>query len=530
MPYRAMIVEDNAIYRYAVRTILNWEDYGFRIVAEALNGKHALELLQDQPVDLIVTDISMPEMNGIELIQTVKAKDPGVLIVALSSFDDFHFVKQALKLGAADYVLKHDLEPEGLQRVLEQMRDKIDEERKKLNESYYIQTNLNELKSNLAKKLLTGEISDWSRFEDHAEALRLPIRKGPYAVLLLALSSSPGHEANGQYAERQASLLAGETGSMAAMMSKRRIAVLFKLDAAKSEGELYANAHRHAMWLISKLKSPDRIVTAGLSGTGNKLMEASMLYRQAEEALSEAFYEGRGQLYAYVSMNRQPAAGKEPLKLNPQPLASAIKHGDSKQFEQQLDAILHTANVQRLSSTELLQLIKDMFILFKASSYEKNPTADRMDQWLEETLLAVEELAPIASLKERLSTMFSRCVSGTSLRSGRREIQMILDYIHTHYADNITLADLSEKLKLSGNYISNLFKSETGYRLTEYMNRYRITIAKQLLQDPGAKVYQIAEQTGFQEASYFCKVFKEMEGITVTEYRRRLPVRSSSVS
>ncbi|MGO4276947.1 response regulator, partial [Paenibacillus sp. TAF58] len=111
----AMIVEDNAIYRYAIKTIIRWEDYGFQIVCEALNGVHALDLLQHQQVDLIVTDISMPEMNGIDLIQQVKQKDESIKIVALSSFDDFRFVKEALKLGAEDYLLKHDLEPNALQ-------------------------------------------------------------------------------------------------------------------------------------------------------------------------------------------------------------------------------------------------------------------------------------------------------------------------------------------------------------------------------------------------------------------------------
>lgn len=530
MSYQAMIVEDNAIYRYAVKTILNWEDYGFRIVAEALNGKHALELLQEHPVDLIVTDISMPEMNGIELIQAVKARYPGTLIVALSSFDDFNFVKQALMLGAADYVLKHDLEPEGLKRVLEQMRDRIDDERAKLSESQYVKTNMNELRSNMVRKLLLGECTDWSKFEEQAAALRLPLFGGPYAVLLLALSPQPENEAHEEHEGLPISLPADESGTYAAVMSKRRIAVLCKLDMAKSEQEMYAKVHGHAVEFMSKMKSSAWIVTAGLSGVGLKLKDASVYFRQAEEALSEAFYNGRGQIYAYHSVNRRHAAGKDSFKPDPQPLAAAIKLGDRRQFEHQLDAVVRLAADQRLNKTELQQIVRDMFVLFKASAFEKKPVADRVDSWLEETLETVEELIPIGQLKELLWNMYNRCVSETTYKSGRREIQMILDYIHDRYAENITLADLSDKLKLSGNYISNLFKSETGFRLTEYMNRYRISIAKKLLQDPQWKVYQIAEQTGFQEVSYFCKVFKEIEGITVTVYRRKLPIHTSSVS
>ena len=89
-----------------------------------------------------------------------------------------------------------------------------------------------------------------------------------------------------------------------------------------------------------------------------------------------------------------------------------------------------------------------------------------------------------------------------------------------HYAEDITVARLADVLHLSANYLSNLFKSETGMRIVEYMNRCRIQKAKQLLQDPAWEVYEVAEKTGFQETSYFCKVFKELEGKTVKEFRR----------
>lgn len=180
----AMIVEDNAIYRYAIKSIIRWEDYGFHIVNEALNGVHALDILQHQHVDLILTDISMPEMNGIDLIQKVKQQDDSIKIVALSSFDDFRYVKEALKLGAEDYLLKHDLEPESLQQLLAQMKTKIEDELHLKRQAAIRNENLQEMWYLLGRKLIFGELKTVDEMEDQARAIRFPIPTGPIAIML----------------------------------------------------------------------------------------------------------------------------------------------------------------------------------------------------------------------------------------------------------------------------------------------------------------------------------------------------------
>lgn len=113
-----MIVEDDVMYRYAIRSSVEWEREGFQICGEAINGKHALALLNECRPQVVITDIHMPEMNGIDLIVALQKLDPNIYIIVLSSYDDFQFVRQALKYGAKDYFLKHDLEPETITEIL----------------------------------------------------------------------------------------------------------------------------------------------------------------------------------------------------------------------------------------------------------------------------------------------------------------------------------------------------------------------------------------------------------------------------
>ncbi|QMV43176.1 response regulator transcription factor [Cohnella cholangitidis] len=120
---QVMIVEDDVMYRYAIRSSMEWEKEGFRICAEAINGKHALTLLQDCRPDIVITDINMPEMNGIDLIAELQEHHPFIKIIVLSSYDDFPFVKQALKSGAKDYLLKHELEPGELADLMKRLKE-----------------------------------------------------------------------------------------------------------------------------------------------------------------------------------------------------------------------------------------------------------------------------------------------------------------------------------------------------------------------------------------------------------------------
>lgn len=268
--YKTLVVEDNAVFRYAVRTIVDWASCGFELAAEAVNGKHALTLLEARRFDFILTDVSMPEMNGIDLLRTVKRQTPDTVIVMLSSYDDFQFVKDSMKIGAEDYLLKDDLEPAAMRRMLEQVKQLLDKQR-----------------------------------EDRQARVR------PNDV-----------------PRANAEAVVAATG----------------MDAA--------------------------------AGTGR--------------------------------------------------FASACR---------------------------------------------------------------------------------------------RKEIRQAIAYIQAHYAEDISTAALARSLGFSANYLSNLFRGETGCRIKEYVNRVRVEHSKRLLKDTNLKVYEVAERVGFQDSSYFCKVFKEITGTTVSAER-----------
>ncbi|CAH1227766.1 Regulator of RpoS [Paenibacillus allorhizoplanae] len=503
----AMIVEDNAIYRYAIKSIIRWEDYGFHIVNEALNGVHALDILQHQHVDLILTDISMPEMNGIDLIQKVKQQDDSIKIVALSSFDDFRYVKEALKLGAEDYLLKHDLEPESLQQLLRQMKTKIEDELQLKRQAAIRNENLQEMWHLLGRKLIFGELKKVDEMEDQARAIRFPIPTGPIAIMLF----------EGEFNANSTRALLSELGEVLIHIpiTDHRTVIMRHFPNATSEQTCREELLRHAAVLMENAGEASTL-TIGISSTGHDLMDWSTLYRQAEKALEQSIYDGVGQVYSYWAKSSEIQGVEVSMKA----YASAIQSGQFEAVDKQTELFFDLLLTRRLSLEELKVVIHEATILTKAAAIGRGKFSASAESTYRQINRAIEAFPTIQQLKQLFQTwqkeLNYEAMGNTPFR---KEIQAAIAYIEEHYAEDITVSKLAESLHLSSNYVSNLFKSETGLRFVEYLNRYRIRRAKLLLQDPSWKVYEVAEKTGFQEASYFCKVFKELEGKTVKEFR-----------
>lgn len=168
-----MIVEDDAMYRYAVRSIIDWEAHGYRIVGEAINGEQAVSLIQEKKPNIVLTDIRMPKMNGIELIQYLRREYPEIKIVVLSAYDDFEFVKEALKLGAEDYLLKYDLGRDAVLTLMSQISDKISRESNDSAKMKLLRQNMNRLTDDFIKKILTGGFASPQKMREAAQPLEL---------------------------------------------------------------------------------------------------------------------------------------------------------------------------------------------------------------------------------------------------------------------------------------------------------------------------------------------------------------------
>lgn len=224
-----------------------------------------------------------------------------------------------------------------------------------------------------------------------------------------------------------------------------------------------------------------------------------MLYRQAEKALEQSIYDGVGQVYSYWAKPSEIQGVEVSMKA----YASAIQSGQFEAVDKQTELFFDLLLTRRLSLEELKVVIHEATILTKAAAIGRGKFSASAESTYRQINRAIEAFPTIQQLKQLFQT-WQKELSYEAMGNTpfRKEIQAAITYIEEHYAEDITVSKLSESLHLSSNYVSNLFKSETGLRFVEYLNRYRIRRAKLLLQDPSWKVYEVAEKTGFQEALF----------------------------
>ncbi|RIX53199.1 response regulator [Paenibacillus nanensis] len=510
---KAMIVEDNAIYRYAIKTIIDWERCGFELAAEAVNGRQALERLVDCPVDLIVTDISMPEMNGIDLIHSVKQSAPETKVIVLSSYDDFHFVKDALKLGALDYLLKHDLEEEGLIQAVTQAREKIEEERSRRSDDRPQQRQA--ALQLLREALLSSE--DANDLGRRGEAADAALRES--SIVLLAVSMDAAACKNIASLEAVFGSAIGQMTDVwqCVTLAPHRVAVALDFGRERSEARLAGAAHQAAERIKASLDGMGIACSIGISRAGLGLKAARGLLAQAEAALFRSIYAEResSRIFAPLTEQGQP----EPdLGGSVSSLSKALKNGSAESIELHARRLFQDMRRMKPGKGVVRKVLLDLFAQLVVLASDRGVECEPMEHWHDRIARALDRLEDIKTIQ---SLFLEQCLrlTGGQPHGERTEIRLAREYILARLGEDLNVADIAARLGLSPNYLSVIFRQQTGQRLVEFIQHSRVEAAKKLLRETTLKVYEVAERVGFKDTSYFCKVFKEYAAMTVSDFR-----------
>ncbi|TLS53839.1 response regulator [Paenibacillus antri] len=509
---KAMIVEDNAIYRYAIKSIIDWEQCGFELAAEAVNGKQAVERLEEGPVDLIVTDISMPEMNGIELIQTLKRSAPATKVIVLSSYDDFHFVKDALKLGALDYLLKHDLEEGHFIQAVSQAREMIEAER---GSRVFSGKDDRDAALDLLRQVLQRTINP-EELERRAEAVGLSPRS---SLVLLTVGVRPPGGADEKNWGAATAMAARRLSTewLCVPLNPGRMAVVLDFGGERSEARLAAGAHQEAERIRSLLKGEGMPCSIGVSRAGLGIKALQSLLKQAQAALFRSVFAEQESDRIFKVLPEQGLPETE-LAGHVSALSKALKSNAAESIEHHTEQLFRHIREAKPCESDLRTILLDLFAQLVVIASDKEIEFEPMGTWHDRVIQALERLDAIGSLKTLFLEQATR-LAGEKPSIERAEIRLAKEYVQSRLGEDLNVGDISSRLGLNANYLSVLFRRHTGQRLVEYIQQSRVEAAKKLLRETTLKVYEVAEQVGFKDTSYFCKVFKEYAAMTVSDFR-----------
>lgn len=510
--YRVIIVDDEILVRIGIRTFIPWGYLGLELVGEANNGQEALELIDEFQPQIVITDIRMPQMDGMALIEeTVKRKLP-VHFIVLSNCEEYEFVRGAMKLGAFDYLLKRSFTQEQLQQVLVELKKKLVMEQVKelpsTKEGDELERDFWKIMAGMGDPGLLGRIGQ-----------RFPTRGYTLCCFFV-----PKRDLGGLH------LIFGVIKQMCRNFPG---VILFRY----MENEILAVIHhtQDQKWIdqfvssaVSTVKSSaSRDCFVFISRVAWDYGDMPRVYEECALCRETWFYRKPPKIVRYEEVKDQFLLDAPDDKVD-QITKTMRKAIDLHELDS-LEALSEQLFEQyEKKQNTLPKIVKNNYInlVNQCTNVLKNLgfSPAKIDQLFSYT--DITDQLDIYELKLWMDDFLKKYIDQVKQAlgdgGGRKAVAMAIQYIEDHFGENMKLTDLTGYVNLSVSYFSALFKRTTGIGVIEYLNKTRIKKAKEMFANHrDYSVSEVAYMVGFDNLSYFSKTFKKYEGMTPAEYRKK---------
>lgn len=528
--YKVMIVDDEMLARVGIKSLIRWEENGFIVAGEAENGRKAYEWLMDNPVDIVITDIKMPIMNGIELISNVRKHYPDIKFLVLSSFDDFEYVREALKNGAEDYFIKLQMNPEELLDQLKKIAEKLDHEnvQKKQERNDRIRAKeISLLRDNFFKDLVYGWIHTEVEYHQRMREAELALPEGLRVSLMF---QTDGMEIYERYGEDEIHLLnyailnilneisSDQKYSFPLSIQAKEFIVLYFAPSHIAEIE---DALEQAYQLADTIKEALKkylnfSVCIAVSEPVTTFLDIKQSYRQALEALSFRYSYAGGTTILYREIKSLTGT------LEATDIAKEIRNlelylgrREDNNVIKVIEHIKHLLGSLNGHSLNSLKVYCAPIPFLLSSRWGEDASS-----WMDGHLKRMDKWSVRTDIIKWLETIQEEWIQGMgTISDSSRLIHSAMRFIQKNYSNSVTLESVAEYLKLSPSYLSNLFKKETGQNFIDYLTNIRVEQAKILLRTTELKIYEVGHKVGYENEHYFSRVFKKVVGCSPFHYK-----------
>ncbi|MBP1964518.1 YesN/AraC family two-component response regulator [Paenibacillus aceris] len=530
--YSLLIVDDERWVRQGLVSTIDWQAEGIEVLGDVEDGEEALKFIQSHIPDIIITDIKMPRMDGLTFIETLKNANLSSKIIIISGYSEFSYAQKAMRFGAVDYVLKpieETLMLDVVRKCIEQIKREREDHHEFVQMSESIRESLPLARQRYLETLLTNESASNQYSRTVWDRLNIPLDPHHLKVIIVKVYDWGLHEQN----PKEHYLLRHAIGNFA----KETVKMIGKMITCP----LHDHEDADLALLISPLNEADHwseqgtwetLITACWRHLGiginigmshkSEITKLHASFQDAIQASAYAFYDGYGKVYAAEGKEKPPSW---PLQTYSQPngwmtrFIHAVKLGDDGALQALIDELFTHLQLHREKCSPLL-LRKGLTSLFSEiekklwTSYSSEPNAN-----LKSFILPYFALP---ELKDVLRAIVLKFQIGDSTSGNRKRfIELAVKYMEEHYTEQLTMNRVAEHLFLNPSYFSKLFHEKMGETFSKYIIRLRVNKAKELLKDSTLKIYEVAEQVGYQDFRHFVKLFKEQEGMTPAQYRDR---------
>ncbi|MHA6530129.1 response regulator [Paenibacillus sp. BAC0078] len=532
--YKLMIVDDELLMRVGIRSMMDWEEYGFQVVGEAANGKDGLEIALTTSPDLIITDIKMPVMDGLQFIRETSSALKTCKYVILSNFDELHYVKEALKLGATDYLIKSEITPASLAELLISIRQKLQAELEHqgglFKMPYDYSLSLSHLKENFFKDLISGFISEKAA-GTKADELQIRVKSAELVVLIMKVNHFEAVKK--KYVEKDEKLLRFSILNIMeeVIPSKwdKEIVIgnsseyLVFVNTLPGSSSVRSDIERLCSKILASVKDfMNLTLTVGVSTVvpGFKFLKAA--YKEAELALSNRFFTGTHNVLFYEDAAKEPVreAIESRISLEEEyDFVTMWASKDEKQAERFLVRVRSELEALRADENSIREkyilIMEKMHAQLSLAVKRPHPSSTQHSPY--ETVLRGECWENVhESMLEYIAYCFD---ADARFKRESTYTELAVDIINKYYGEDISLQSVANQINVNPSYLSRIFKQERGENFISYLTHVRIEQAKVYLKGGTLRVYEIADRVGYHNYTYFSQIFKKIVGVTPEEYR-----------
>ncbi|MCF0229130.1 MAG: response regulator [Parasporobacterium sp.] len=535
--WQVLIADDEPKVCELIKYLIPWDELGLELAAAAGNGLEAIEVLKNRKVDILITDARMPECDGIELIKWCSQNKPGIKSIVISGYRNFEYAHGALKYGVNSYLLKpinrKELE-ESLSEIIEELRG----EEREVQNSNELQKIMSRNRDTLRNHFISSYVFDgyqYSRIksglvDDINSEYQMNFRDETYRAIFIKLDHDPELDAP---MDRLLNIVKKNTEELMTGFAYESVSVKahsgvihllnygmnLEAEFRSKMDELYAD-------LEKTLDAYDRThLTIGVGVRGNSLSEIGRCIAMAGEAVKfrvdnpgkkVIFYED----YEYKICHYDHIVSMERRRV----LESHTKHGNISDIGKVIDECrMQVAAIGNMSPAVLYAVINEIGQI--PLSVTESILEDKAI--IAEIRTGFEERIDCTVSKEGLwncvRETYEKCVGAILSEMANQQtkpVRLLKTYIEEHYGEPISLESAAEYVKLSPNYVSTIFKKETGVSFLEYLTTARLDAATEMLRKTDMSINEIAEKVGYADVKYFSKLCRKTLGMKPSEYRK----------
>lgn len=536
---KVFLVEDEMVIRRGIKNSIDWEKEGYIFCGEASDGELAYPMIIKEKPDILITDIRMPFMDGLELCKLVKKELPNIKILILSGYDEFDYAKEAIRLGVTEYLLK----PISSGKLLEALNGVSESIRREKEDKDLVRKYMEEMRENTEhekqkffEQMIAGNLSMADALET-GEKYEMNLSAGMYNLLLFRFTLGEENRKSGE--------LLGEAEYAIEKLTER-LEYVFEFQRgvegwvfllmADNEEQMSERVKELSKDLEEIMKNYSTIAYFG--GIGQpvaRLRELEESFREAERALAARFTMELNRIISVEDIRMaQNVDTLDDIEITSfgeiektrTMLEKFLNNGAEDEIDEFVDVYINELPEENLKSVLMRQyIIMDAYIVMMSFCEKFEGIEGEMQAQSEELKNSMKTIQTLEEIKNYIRMLLKKIIGVRDTISGRRYsdiIEIAKDQIRkTYMSDEISLNTIAAEVGMSPSYFSSIFSKEMGKTFVEYLTEIRMDRAKELLMCSSMKTSEIGYEVGYKDPHYFSYIFKKTQNYTPEEFRAR---------